>query len=270
MSAQAPGPLGPGSGDQRSPNGAAPRRTLLPWLLAGSSLAGITVLLLAVLLGGSLFRAVGVEHARGATERPQGAAVSSAAASEAAVESPAPAKLQSPQGLTSHISAWFEFPAHWVQTNRGIMIIRDDQPVPTEKFNAQNEDFAATAMLEYEAISPPEGAPPVRQMRADMEITLQKLRGASAETLLRMHDDRGFGCTSFAKFSQAPDTWERDKLHGLSYGFACMSYRGPVQGQTVLAYDETGVIHRLSVEALQEEWDRNHHQLTAILDSLRP
>ncbi|MGO2540123.1 hypothetical protein ACT3TS_17585 [Specibacter sp. AOP5-B1-6] len=168
------------------------------------------------------------------------------------------------------VAASFKYPEGWIENGQNVTIIKDDGSQPDERFNAINQEKDATALLTYEAGAKPDGEVTQEKIHAAIDQGFQAQLDATQEDLVYFRASSGFGCLEDFNYTQEPSLVERDGMYGYSYGYTCESYQGRVEGQYFVAYDASGVSHRMTVEALQAEWDNHKATLTEIIPSLKP
>lgn len=168
------------------------------------------------------------------------------------------------------VAASFRYPEGWIENGQNVTIIKDDGSQPEERFNAINQEKDATALLTYEAGAKPDGDVTQEKIHAAIDQGFQAQLDATQEDLVYFRASSGFGCLQDFNYTQEPSLVERDGMYGYSYGYTCESYQGRVEGQYFVAYDASGVSHRMTVEALQTEWDNHKATLTEIIPSLKP
>lgn len=168
------------------------------------------------------------------------------------------------------LAASFQYPQGWVRTGENVTVIKEDGSKPAERFNAINRDKDATALLVYEAGAKPRQVLTQRQIHDAIDTGIQKQVDATQEDLVYFRSTSGFGCVADFNYTHKPTLVERDGMYGYSYGYTCETYKGAVTGEYFVAFDDAGISHRMTVEALQTEWERNKEALSAIIDSLKP
>lgn len=166
--------------------------------------------------------------------------------------------------------ASFQYPADWTEQDSNVTYLNEDGSKPAEHFVALKKPgkSAASAMVVYEAGSRPQSEVTEEKIHAAIDQGLAGQLAASQAELVYYRGTAALGCAADFNYTLEPSTVERDGLYGYSYGYTCQSYNGPIEGIYLVAYDMTGVSHRLTVEALQSEWDDKSS--TAIVDSLKP
>lgn len=167
-------------------------------------------------------------------------------------------------------SASFQYPEGWVRTAENATIINEDGSRPAERFSAVNNSDPATSMMVYEAGDTPTGDVTTEKIHAAIDQGLAAQRAATQEDLVYYRSTSAFGCLQDFAYTSQPVIVERDGLYGYSYGYTCSSYKGNITGEYLVAYDTSGVSHRMTVEALDAEWASNEATLTSIVDSLKP
>ena len=167
-------------------------------------------------------------------------------------------------------SASFQYPEGWIRTAENVTIIKDDGTSPAEHFNAVNHSDTPSAMVVYQAGEKPTGDVTTDKIHAAIDKGLAGQLAASQEDLVYFRSTSAFGCLKDFAYTEKPVIVERDGLYGYSYGYTCFSYQGQITGEYLVAYDTTGISHRLTVEAVDAEWASNKNTLTAIVDSLKP
>lgn len=168
------------------------------------------------------------------------------------------------------VAASFQYPDGWIENGQNVTVINEDGTQPEERFNAINQEKGATALMTYEAGARPDGEVTQEKIHAAIDQGFQGQLDATQEDLVYFRSTSGFGCVQDFNYTEMPALVERDGMYGYSYGYTCESYKGMIEGQYFVAYDASGVSHRMTVEALQTEWDNNKASLTAIIPSLKP
>lgn len=222
-----------------APSGMPPlpkKKSVLPWILVGGGVAVMAVTIVVVVLIAGMF---------------------SGGKSANVVEA-------------TTTSAYFQYPEGWIQNSQNVTVINEDGSKPAERFSAINTEKDASALFVYEAGARPEGAVTQEKIHKAIDQGFAAQLDASQDELIYMRGTSGFGCVGDFAYTQEPATVERDGMYGYSYGYTCLSYKGAIEGEYFVAYDNSGVSHRLTVEALASEWNNNKQALTAIIASLRP
>lgn len=221
------------------PGGMAPapkKKSVLPWILAGGGLVVLAVIVAAVVLISGLFAGGNKANLVDAPTR----------------------------------SASFQYPEGWIRTTENVTIIKGDGSSPAEHFNAVNQSDTPSAMVVYQAGEKPTGNVTTEKIHASIDKGLSGQLAASQKDLVYFRSTSAFGCLKDFAYTDKPVIVERDGLYGYSYGYTCFSYQGKITGEYLVAYDTTGISHRMTVEAIDAEWAKNKATLTAIVDSLKP
>ncbi|MFB9163855.1 hypothetical protein [Arthrobacter psychrochitiniphilus] len=212
------------------------KKPALPWILAGGgvlALAGVigAVVLVSTLLGGGVKANMVAAPVTGAS---------------------------------------FQYPEGWLRTDENKTVINSDGSQPEERFSAINKVKDATALMVYEGGARPEAAVTPEKIHTAIDQGLAGQLAASPDELLYYRSTAGFGCLDDFGYTNEPAIVERDGMYGYSYGYTCHSYQGNVTGEYFVAYDSTGVSHRMTVEAKSSEWASSKRLLQSITASLHP
>ncbi|WP_186760510.1 hypothetical protein [Arthrobacter alpinus] len=172
--------------------------------------------------------------------------------------------------LSATTAATFSYPASWVETGKNVTSIESDGSSPAERLVLADGSKDTAVLAVYAASGKPQGDVTTEKIHDAIDMGFQGQLDASPQKLVDMRSTSGFGCTDTFNYTEEPAIVDRVGLYGYSYGYTCNSYRGPIQGEYVVAYDTTGVVHRLTVEALAAQWAANAPTLQAIIPSLTP
>ncbi|MGA7203526.1 MAG: hypothetical protein WBX27_02725 [Specibacter sp.] len=134
----------------------------------------------------------------------------------------------------------------------------------------QPTTLSATREAVYEGSSKPRGFVTTEKIHDRIDIGLRGQLEASEVQLIYMRGTSGFGCVSKFAYTRTPAIVERGGLYGFSYGYTCVSFEGPIEGEYLVGIDATGVAHRLTVEATAKEWAVHKAALESIVPSLKP
>ncbi len=257
------------SQDLPGPSRPAPgKKGILPWVLAGACLVAFA------LIAGVLMGVPGTSGSGGAGSSGGGDVRSLSSATAKPFGSGSTlifgSRSKVPMVDSTTAMASFKYPEEWVQTGKNIIVIEHDGKVPAENFVARNRALDSTALLSYTASAKPSHTPTQQRIHEVLDSGFQGQLDLPPERLLDLRRTSGFGCVKDFNYVERPAVVERDHLYGFSYGYTCMTLEGPIEGEYLAAADDTGTVHRLTVEALQFEWDRNRDSLTAIIDSFKP
>lgn len=226
------------------PPPAPKKRSALPWILGGVG----ALVFLSVVVGVALFLA---QLVRPGTPVPN--------VQEAGMQE---------MTLSSTTAATFSYPASWVETGKNVTTVESDGSTPAERLVLADGSKDTAVLAVYTASGKPQGDVTTEKIHNAIDIGFKGQLSASPEKLVDMRSTSGFGCTDTFDYTDKPAIVDRDGLYGYSYGYTCNSYRGPIQGEYLVAYDTTGVAHRLTVEALAAQWATNAPTLRAIIPSL--
>lgn len=168
-------------------------------------------------------------------------------------------------------SAAFEYPEGWVEGGKNVTVINEDGSQPAERYLAVGKTAdAASAILIYEAAGKPATAPTQEQIRSAIDQGLQGQLDATESQMIYFRSTSGFGCQANMKYTAKPAIIDRDGMYGYSYGYACQTYDGNIEGIYQVAYDDSGVAHRFTIEALAGEWAQNRAVYEAMVASVKP
>ncbi|WP_104086999.1 hypothetical protein [Arthrobacter sp. GMC3] len=234
----------------------APKKgSALPWILGGVGAAVFVVIAVVVVL-------FLVQLAKPGTVSPdaQGQDAQGSTTQETAQETT----------LSATTAATFSYPAGWVETSKNVTSIAGDGITPAERLVLVDGSKDTSVLAVYTSWSKPQGEVTTEKIHEAVGVGFQGQLDASPEKLIDMRSTSGFGCVDTFAYTDEPVIVDRDGLYGYSYGYTCDSYQGPIQGEYLVAYDTTGVAHRLTVEALAAQWAANASSLQAIIPSLIP
>jgi hypothetical protein len=165
----------------------------------------------------------------------------------------------------------FSYPASWeaVDTSN-VTVVDGSGDTPAEHFVAQKGGKAKLGLVVYDAGKRPQGQVTREKIEAAINAGLQGQLDASDEKLLDMRSTSGFGCISDFAYTRRPAIVDRDNMYGYNYGYTCTAHTGAIEGEYLVAYDSTGVSHRLTVEARTSEWAAHRKAMEAVTASFRP
>ena len=250
-----------GQPESKGPRGPARmKKGALPWLLAG------TGLLVFALIAGVALGVAG--SSSGVNSRP--VAGSDAKAATSAGTFGFGSRGRAPMVDSATAMASFQYPEGWVQGGEEFTTVNSDGTVPAEEFVALNRFLDGTALLSYTAEKPLVQQPTQQQIHEILDLGLRSQLQLPQDRLVEQRSTSGFGCVQDFAYTERPSILERDHMYGFRYGYGCMTISGPIQGEYLVAIDDTGVLHTFIVEALQFEWDASRESMTAIIDSFKP
>lgn len=169
----------------------------------------------------------------------------------------------------------FEVPRSWEvrpQAENVTSFSTDGGPPHEEVTYAESteqSDGNPAALVEYYRTPVPEPLPTPERISEAIDQGLAAQLDATPEQLVSMRESSGHGCLADVVYSDQPERFERDGLVGYDYGYTCQSMYGPVTGRYVVAFDDEGVTHRLTVSTLDPFADERQDVLASVTDSLR-
>lgn len=174
-------------------------------------------------------------------------------------------------------AASFAYPESWTHKDTSnVTKINPNGDSPAIDYVATDAQASEkpNEMLVYQATEKPVTAISKEEIevkaKAAIDQGLEEQLAASQEDLVYMRGTSAFGCTSDFKYTKQPKVVQKQNLYGYTYGYTCSGYNGQIQGEFLVAYDFTGVAHRLTVEAKVNDWAKNKDALQAIVPSFEP
>lgn len=176
-----------------------------------------------------------------------------------------------PMSAAQTKTASFSYPDSWnVVDTSNVTVISPDGSTPAERFVARKGDKPKTALLVYEAAERPASPASREKISKAVDTGLRLQLELSQAKLVELRSTAGFGCASDFSYTNKPVIVDNDGFYGYSYGYTCTSFTGPIQGEYLVGFDNAGVAHRLTVEALSAEWSAHKKSMEAIIGSFVP
>lgn len=174
---------------------------------------------------------------------------------------------------TTLSSATFQMPKEWkAQDTSNVTQINMDGEKSSVYFVANDGSGTSdsTGLLSYRASAKPSRKVTEELIRQAIDKGFSAQNEASQAELVSMRSSAGFGCVSDFDYVVKPKIFKRDQMYGYSYEYTCQSSFGKSHGTYLVAYDDSGVAHRLTVDSLESAWGKYGDQIKKVNPSFKP